>query len=95
MVRISSDFGLVLRKAALRERGVALADVLKAMEVREPLAGDEDLLSFGPHFGQEAADTFSARLDVLGFVYVDDYFVFAEPLPEWCSLHVAGSGNSG
>jgi len=95
MVRISSDFGLVLRKAALRERGVALADVLEAMEVREPLAGDDDLLSFGPHFGGEAADVFSARLEGLGFVYVDDYFVFAEPFPQWCSLHVAASANSG
>jgi hypothetical protein len=94
MVSVSSDFGVVLRKAALRERGVALEDVLKAMDAHEPLGSDDDLLSFGPHFGQEAANVFSARLDALGLLYVEDYFVFTELVPPWCALHVSVSAQS-
>jgi hypothetical protein len=46
-------------------------------------------VSFGPHFGGEAADEFTRRLRALGLEYVDDFFVFAAELPKWCRFPAA------
>jgi hypothetical protein len=53
------------------------------------LDANEDILSFGPHFGQEAVDEGVRRLEALGLSYVEDFFVFIADLPDWCRLGVA------
>jgi hypothetical protein len=85
-VILTSEFGLIVRRRALVERRVDLRDLLTAMEVGGPLDGGEELLSFGPHFGREAADTMISRLTTLGLVYFDDFFEFCGDYPSWCSL---------
>jgi len=85
LVKISADFGIILRRAALSERNVARERVIIAME-DEPLAESMDLLSFGPHFGGEAADEFVRRLQALGLELFDDFFVFQGDFPTWCSF---------
>ncbi len=50
---------------------------------------DADLVSFGPHFGGEAAREFIERLEALGLVYGQDFIDLADTLPEWCHLYVA------
>lgn len=83
-VRISPDYGIVVRRAALAAHAVTLEQLVAAMEA-PPFDESGELLSFGPHFGGEAADEFRRRLDALGLVYIDDFFVFEEPFPPWCA----------
>ena len=68
----------------MAQRGIELDVLLAAMEAIEPLAGNADLLSFGPHFGREALDQVSARLTKLGLIYFDDFFEFSGDYPKWC-----------
>jgi hypothetical protein len=83
-VNVTSEFGLIVRRNALVERGIGLHDLFSAMDVGEPFDSCDDLLSFGPHFGREAADTMVSRLTNLGFVYFDDFFEFCGDYPAWC-----------
>lgn len=85
-VKLSAEYGIVVRRRALTERGVGYARLLEAMEIDEPLDASEGLLSFGPHFGGEAASEFTARLQNLGLVYIDDFFVFSGDFPGWCAF---------
>jgi len=85
-VTVTAEFGIVVRRKSLVERGVPLFDLLAAMEVSEPLDSNEDLLSFGPHFGQEAMDALSRRLMALELIYFDDFFEFFVGHPRWCTF---------
>lgn len=87
-VRIHPNFGIVVRKRALSEKAVALDEILKVFQ-GEPLDQDEELLSFGPHFGSEAASGIARTLELLGLTYVDDFFIFAADAPDWCQFGVA------
>ena len=82
-VQVSTDYGIVVRKAALDRLGIGLDRVVSEMEA-QPFDENADLLSFGPHFGREAAEEFSRRLDALGMEFAGDYFVFDLMLPQWC-----------
>jgi hypothetical protein len=83
-ISLTSEFGLVVRREALNERGVLLGDLLAALEVSEPLDENSYLISFGPHFGQEAMDTMTQRLISIGLRYFDDFFEFSRVYPKWC-----------
>lgn len=85
-VTLTSEFGLVVRRAALEQRGVSYAHLLHALEVEAPLDMNEDLISFGPHFGLEAVTELARRLESAGLINVDDFFVFASDVPEWCRI---------
>jgi hypothetical protein len=85
-VKISSDFGIVVRKQALQRNGIDIGALLSAMEAARPLDEDQELISFGPHFGEEAADEFARRLKGLGLEYVGDFFVFSADIPDWCGM---------
>jgi surfactin synthase thioesterase subunit len=89
-IRISPDFGVLVRRASLSEKGLSLDQVVAVME-SEPLDRDQQLLSFGPHFGGEAADEFTRRLESLGLSFIDDFFVFECDLPAWCTVFAAVS----
>lgn len=88
-INATGEFGLIIRRSALTERGVSIDAVLAAMEAAEPMSINEDLISFGPTFGQEALDVFTARLMNLGLEYFDDFFEFAGVFPSWCNFHVS------
>ncbi len=85
-VRLSAEFGLVVRRAALADRGVTYEHLLRAMEVDARLDADADLISFGPHFGGEAGSELARRLERLGLVYADDFFELTGDFPDWCGL---------
>ena len=85
-VTLTSEFGLVVRRAALRQRGVSYAKLLELMEAEKPLDASEELVSFGPHFGSEAAAEFVRRLEAAGMINIEDFFVFVGDFPEWCSF---------
>ena len=58
------------------------------MEVEQPLDSNEDLISFGPAFGEEAMNEFISRLQALGLQYVDDFFSISYDIPAWCGLRI-------
>lgn len=77
---------LILRKASLYERAVPREKLFHALEVQVPLDENEQLLSFGPIFGEEALHVFTQRLERLGLRYEDDFFGFDPVVPHWCGL---------
>jgi hypothetical protein len=85
-IHISDEFGIVVRRTALSERGVAWTDLLGVFGVSRPLDSNETLASFGPHFGQEALDELTRRLTNIGLLYFDDFFAFQGDFPKWISF---------
>jgi hypothetical protein len=85
-IAITSEYGVIVRKNSLPERLLTLDQVLKVMETSKPFSEDENLLAFGPSFGQEALDTFRKRLEILGLRYWDDFFEFTADCPPWCGF---------
>ena len=87
-VRVSEHFGLVIQKSALVKHDLSLDLLLQQLETEHPFDEDEALLSFGPHFGGEAAQEFSRRLEAIGLKYGEDFIDFADTLPEWCQVYI-------
>ena len=85
-IRITGEFGLIIRREALRERGVSMELLLSAVDSTAPLDMDDRLISFGPSFGEEALNEFTRRLAELGLVFYDDFFDVIFDSPSWCSF---------
>ena len=85
---LAIDFGIAVREAALAERGVTISQLLAIFEVEHPLDHEGGVITFGPHFGQEAADNLTAMLNDVGLETVDDFFVFSTLMPQWCEIGV-------
>jgi len=43
----------------------------------------------GPHFGPDSADEFMTRLRKLGLIYMDDFFILWDDVPEWIEFRVS------
>lgn len=82
-ISVTLNFGIVVRREALHERQVALADLLAALETPQPLAEDADLIAFGPFFGPEACSELVRRLVALGLRHVDDFAELVMDHPDW------------
>lgn len=91
-IRVTQRCGFVLRRDALRERGIPLAAVLAALEAGAPLDESEDLISFGPIF-PDSLDELHGRLVDVGLVYVDDFFELIMDYPDWLAFRVEFVGN--
>jgi hypothetical protein len=76
-IQVTSEFGILVPRAALAERGVSWTDLIRILEASAPL--DSKAL---PYFGQEALDEFSRRLSAAGLVYFDDFVEFSGVWPE-------------
>ena len=87
-VKVSSDFGLIVRKSSLREKNLNIKELFIIMEVDEPFDESENLISFGPHFGEEALKVFLERLESFGLTYFEDFVDFSDAIPNWCHLYV-------
>ncbi|ODP30914.1 hypothetical protein [Pandoraea sp. ISTKB] len=87
-INVTPEYGLVIRKAALFERGVSLEKLLATMKVEAPLDSDDRLISFGPSFGQEALDGLMRELLGLGLQYFDDFVEVIGDYPAWCRFKV-------
>jgi hypothetical protein len=87
-IDVTAEYGLVIRKDALRERGVSLERLLAVMKTDAPLDSDDRLMSFGPSFGQEALDGLIKELTSLGLQYFDDFIEVVGNYPEWCRFKI-------
>jgi hypothetical protein len=88
LARLSTQFGIVVRKARLLELGLDLDTVLQKLETDVAFDEDEHVLSLGPHFDEAAANELGTRLSALGLEAVDDWFIFHGDIPEWCTVSV-------
>ena len=84
-INVTSEFGIIIRKASLKEKHLLVSDIVKHME-SQPLDESEQLLSFEPSFGQEALDVFTSRLISIGLEYFEDFFEFSGAFPPWCKF---------
>jgi hypothetical protein len=87
-IKVSEHYGIVIRKGALQVKGITSSQLLTAMQTSQPFDEGEHLISFGPHFGQEACNVFVHALEALGLIYGDDFIDIEDTLPEWCQLYM-------
>lgn len=87
-MKVSRDFGIVVRRAALAAKNVDLSTVMDELNFREYFDESDSLISLGPFFGGDAADECTKSLERLGLTYIDDFFIFEQFVPDWCSFEV-------
>jgi hypothetical protein len=90
-VRVTGEFGIVVRLASLNEQGIPLEKLLIALETSAPFDSNAEIASFGPHFGAEALETLVRRLSDLGLKYFDNFFEFSGDFPKWCIFGVSAA----
>ncbi len=84
----SAEFGIILRRAALAERGLELEQVYQCMGTPVPRGISDDMVTFGPSFGSDAQREFVHRLEELGLNYFEDFFDVNIDRPAWCGFMV-------
>jgi hypothetical protein len=82
------DIGIVVRRVPLNRLGISIDAMTEILGFDPPLDVSDELVSFGPLFGIEAADELCRRLQELGLEYIDDFFIFTGDFPEWSSFKV-------
>lgn len=87
-MKVSRDFGIVVRRAALAAKNVDLSTVMAEFNFATYFDESNNLISLGPFFGEDAADACMRSLERIGLTYVDDFFILAELVPDWCSFEV-------
>ncbi len=92
LVEATCEYGLIIRRDSLKRVGINLKEVFELMEQSPPLDISNDIVSFGPLFGGEAADEFVRRLQGAGLKYLEDFFVFNGDFPDWCRFKVCLKG---
>lgn len=83
-----TDYGIVVRAEAIHRLGLTVLGVSELLEFDGPFDDSVGIISFGPCFGEEASDEFCRRLEKVGFIYFDDFFVFSGGYPSWCGFKV-------
>jgi len=94
-VRVTGEFGIIVRLTSLNERGITFERLLNALETSAPFDRNDEIASFGPHFGGEALETMVRRLSDLGLEYFDDFFEFSGDFPTWCVFKVSAARKVG
>lgn len=87
-MKVSRDFGIVVRRAALVAKDVDLSRVMAEFNFQTYFDESNNLISLGPFFGGDVADKCMRSLEKLGLAYVDDFFIFEGFVPAWCSFEV-------
>lgn len=88
----TSEFGLVLRKGSLLEKGISHSALAETMRDIDVLGENGDIISCGPIFGEGALQEIISRLSSVGLEYFDDYFDLNFPMPNWVKLGVSSTG---
>lgn len=87
----TSEFGLIVRKAALDKKGISRSMLDTIMTDIHLIGESEDLLSYGPMFGMESLDEIIFRLQNIGLIYVDDFVELNFLVPNWVKLGIASA----
>ncbi|MEY1587908.1 hypothetical protein AB3K92_03630 [Burkholderia sp. Bmkn7] len=87
-MKVSRDFGIVVRRAALGAKNIDLSAVKTEFNLARYFDESDNLVSLGPFFGGDAADECMRALEKLGLTYIEDFFIFEGFVPEWCSFEI-------
>lgn len=87
-MKVSKDFGIVIRRKAISEKSVDLDLVMKEFHFENLYDQSSAFISLGPFFGGDASDSCMKLLEKLGLVYIDDFFILEAYFPEWCRIEV-------
>jgi hypothetical protein len=90
-VAATSEYGMVVRKLALEEKGMPRSTLLEIMADIDILGENEAVISFGPLFGEEALKEIMTRLSASKLEYVDDFVELNFLLPEWVKLGITAA----
>jgi hypothetical protein len=87
-MKVSRDFGIVVRRSALAAKNVDLSTIMVEFNLGTYFDESNNLISLGPFFGCDAANECMRSLERLGLTYIDDFFIFEGFVPDWCSFEV-------
>lgn len=89
VIKVTFEYGIVIRKESMSEKRVDRNKLLSALEVDSPASENDDLMTFGPHFGPESMENLGGRIESLGLGYIDDFFYFHGDFPDWAEFSVS------
>ena len=87
-ISVTNEYCIVIRCNSIKNIGLSEDDISKILEFDNPLDSNCDIVSYGPSFGMEASDEFIKRLEHIGLLYIDDFFIFYGDFPQWCDFKV-------
>jgi hypothetical protein len=93
-MKVSKDFGIVIRRDAIEKKSIALNTVLKEFNFENFFDESLDFVSLGPFYGSDNADDCMRALERLGLTYIDDFFILEGYFPDWCRVEVFGLSDS-
>ncbi|WP_133117929.1 hypothetical protein [Burkholderia ubonensis] len=85
-MKISRDFGIVIRRAALVDKAIDLSAIYAEFNFSRCFDESDTMVSLGPFFGGDAADACTRSLERLGLAYIDDFFICEQYVPDWFEL---------
>jgi hypothetical protein len=88
-IKISSFFGIAIRKMVLIEKNIPREKVIEAFEMDLPDSENNELMTYGSNFGLDSAEILGKRLEKIGLEYIDDFFYFHGDFPDWAEFSVA------
>lgn len=65
MVKVTMEYSLVIRRKSLTDKNISLEQINEVFEGNAPLDINEELISYGPHFGQERMMYYFRRSNIL------------------------------
>ena len=89
-MKVSKDFGIVIRRDALNAKGIDLSPVFQEFHFDGVYDECAEFVSLGPFFGGDASDSCMRRLELMGLTYIDDFFILEAYFPNWCRVEVFG-----
>lgn len=92
-MKVSKDFGIVIRRQAIIDKAVDIERVMRDFNFDQLYDQSSDFLSLGPFFGGDASDSCMKMLEKLGLTYIDDFFILEAYFPEWCRVEVFGANS--
>lgn len=90
-MKVSKDFGIVVRRKAIDEKLIDLLPVMREFHFENYFDESVSFVSLGPFFGGDSADSCMRSLERLGLVYIDDFFILEGYFPEWCRVEIFDS----
>ncbi|MEQ1536346.1 MAG: hypothetical protein ABL923_10750 [Burkholderiaceae bacterium] len=89
-MKVSKDFGIVIRRDALVKKSIDLSSVMREFNFSKNYDDSSEFVSLGPFYGGDNADDCMRSLEGQGLAYIDDFFILEGYFPDWCRVEVFG-----
>ena len=93
-MRVSKDFGIVIRRDALVKKSIDLNFIMSEFNFKKIYDDSLEFVSLGPFYGGDNADDCMRSLERMGLAYIDDFFILEGYFPDWCRVEVFGVDGS-